>query len=67
MEVPSRFEVDDALWAELEPLIPPRERRFRHPGRKAVPARLVLNGILHVLTPGSLGVICPRSTATAPE
>ena len=65
--MPSRLEVDDALWAELEPLIPPRERRFRHPGRKAVPGRLVLNGILHVLYPGSLGVICPRSTAAAPE
>jgi transposase len=52
MEVPSRFEIDDALWAEIEPLIPPRERRFRHPGRKAVPDRLVLSGILHVLHTG---------------
>ena len=52
MEVPSRFKVDDALWAEIEPLIPPRERRLRHPGRKAVPDRLLLNGILHVLHAG---------------
>ena len=22
MEVPSRFEIDDELWAEVEPLIP---------------------------------------------
>jgi transposase len=50
--VPSRFEIDDRLWAEIEPLIPPRERRFRHPGRKALPDRLVLNGILYVLHTG---------------
>ena len=50
--MPSRFEIDDELWAELEPLIPPRQRRFRHPGRKALPDRQVLNGILHVLHTG---------------
>jgi len=32
MEVPSRFEIDDVLWAEIEPLIPVRQRRRRHPG-----------------------------------
>jgi transposase len=47
--VPSRFAIDDALWAEVEPLIPVRPRRFRYPGRKPLPDRLVLNGILHVL------------------
>ena len=52
MEVPSRFEIDDAMWAEVEPLIPVRERRRRYPGRKAIPDRLVLNGILHVLHTG---------------
>jgi transposase len=52
MEVPSRFEIDDALWREIEPLIPPRVRRRRYPGRKALPDRLVLNGILHVLHTG---------------
>jgi transposase len=26
-EVPSRFEIDDELWAEVEPLIPVRARR----------------------------------------
>jgi transposase len=52
MEVPSRFEVDDELWAEIEPLIPVRERRRRYPGRKALPDRLALNGILHVLHTG---------------
>jgi transposase len=52
MEVPSRFEIDDALWAEVEPLIAVRERRYRYPGRKALADRLALNGILHVLNTG---------------
>jgi transposase len=34
MEVPSRFEIDDELWAEVQPLIPVRQRRRRYPGRK---------------------------------
>jgi transposase len=52
VEVPSRFEIDDELWVEVEPLIPVRERRYRYPGRRAIPDRLVLNGILHVLHTG---------------
>ena len=50
--MPSRFEIDDALWAEVEGLIPIRPRRRRYPGRKPIPDRLVLNGILHVLHTG---------------
>ena len=42
MEVPSRFEIDDAMWAEVEPLIPVRERRRRYTGRKAIPDRLTI-------------------------
>jgi transposase len=52
VEVPSRFEISDELWAEIEPLIPVRQRRARYPGRKAIEDRLVLNGILHVLHTG---------------
>jgi len=52
VEVPSRFEISDELWAEIEPLIPVRERRRRYPGRKAIDDRLTLNGILHVLHTG---------------
>lgn len=33
----------------FEPLISVRARRHRYPGRKPLPDRLVLNGILHVL------------------
>lgn len=52
LEVPSRFEIDDELWAEVEQLIPVRGRRYRYPGRRAIPDRLVLTGILHVLDTG---------------
>jgi transposase len=51
-EVPSRFEVDDGLWAELEPLLPVVERRYRYPGRKRLDDRAALNGILFVLHTG---------------
>jgi transposase len=44
--------IDDELWAEVEPLIPHRPRRTRHTGRKPLPDRVVLNGILHVLRTG---------------
>ena len=37
--MPSRFEIDDELWAEVEPLIPVRLRCRRHPGRRALPDR----------------------------
>ncbi len=50
--MPSRFEIRDELWLEIEPLIPVRARRFRHPGRKPISDRLALNGILHVLHTG---------------
>jgi len=50
--VPSRFEISDELWAEIEPLIPVRERRRRYPGRRPLPDRQALNGILHVLHTG---------------
>lgn len=45
--------VEDALWAEIEPLLPPaKPRRLRHPGRKPVPDRAALTGILFVLRTG---------------
>jgi transposase len=52
LEVPSRFEVDDALWAEVQPLLPVIERRRRYPGRKRLDDRGALNGILFVLHTG---------------
>jgi transposase len=44
--------VSDELWDRLEPLLPRRERRFRNPGRKPLPDREVLCGILYVLYAG---------------
>jgi transposase len=45
--------VTDALWARVEPLLPPQKpRRFRHPGRKPVDRRKVLAGIIFVLRTG---------------
>ncbi|MFB9494985.1 transposase [Nonomuraea dietziae] len=36
----------------IEPLLPQRQRRFRHPGRKRLDDRLALQGILFVLHTG---------------
>jgi len=44
---------DDALWTLIEPLLPPTKlRRLRWPGRKPMPARQVLTGLLWVLNSG---------------
>jgi transposase len=44
--------VSDGLWARVEPLLPRVERRYRYPGRKRVPDRQALTGILFVLKTG---------------
>jgi transposase len=44
--------VDDALWERIEPLLPVVERRYRYPGRKRIPDRRALTGILFVLKSG---------------
>lgn len=44
--------VSDELWEIVEPLIPAVPRRFRHPGRRRIPDRRVLTGILFVLQTG---------------
>jgi transposase len=44
--------VSDELWARVEPLLPRVERRYRYPGRKRVPDRRALAGILFVLKTG---------------
>lgn len=44
--------VSDELWQRIEPLLPKVERRFRYPGRKRLPDRLALQGILFVLHTG---------------
>ena len=44
--------VSDELWGLVEPLLPARERRFRYPGRRRLPDRECLSGILFVLHTG---------------
>jgi transposase len=45
--------IDDELWRRLEPLLPqPNARREKFPGRKPVPDRAALNGIVFVLRTG---------------
>ncbi len=44
--------VSDGLWERIEPLLPKVERRYRYPGRKRVPDRAALTGILFVLKTG---------------
>jgi transposase len=53
--------VDDALWALVEPLLPKRRRRNRrYAGRKPIPDRAVLTGILFVLRSAVPGNMLPR-------
>lgn len=45
--------LDDDLWSRIEPLLPKRRaRNRRHAGRKPIPDRAVLTGILFVLRTG---------------
>lgn len=44
--------VSDDLWERIEPLLPVVPRRTRNAGRKRVPDRLCLQGILFVLHTG---------------
>jgi transposase len=44
--------VCDELWERIEPLLPKVARRFRYPGRKRLPDRQALQGILFVLYTG---------------
>ena len=52
--------VSDELWELVRPLLPKRERRFRHPGRKRLPDRQALCGILFVLQTGTAWTHLPQ-------
>lgn len=52
--------LDDALWTIIEPHIPVKPRRFKHPGRKRVPDRACLTGILFVLLTGIQWEMLPK-------
>lgn len=45
--------LSDGLWSIIEPILPPpKPRRFRYPGRKPIPDRQCLTGIVFVLKTG---------------
>jgi transposase len=46
---PLRWQVSDALWERLAPLLADPQRRFRYPGRARYSPRQCLEGILYVL------------------
>jgi transposase len=53
--------IDDDLWAHIEPLLPRRRSRQRqYAGRKPIPDRAVLTGILFVLRSGLPWNMLPR-------
>ena len=52
--------LDDELWQIVEPLLPPKPRRFRFPGRKPISNRQALTGILFVLRTGIAWNMLPQ-------
>jgi len=52
--------VPDELWRRVEPLLPVKPRRFRSPGRRRLPDRQVLCGILFVLHTGIQWAFLPQ-------
>ena len=53
--------IDEAIWARLAPLIPPRRvRRGHRHGRTPIPDRAILTGILFVLRSGIPWQMLPR-------
>ena len=53
--------VDDDLWTRVEPVLPKRRPRQRqHAGRKPIPDRAVLTGILFVLRSGIPWKMLPK-------
>lgn len=58
--IPTIWQVDDALWARVEPLLPPPKPKKGPGGRPPVPDRMVLNGILYVLRSGCPWKHVPR-------
>lgn len=59
------WEIDDALWAWIERLLPVVPRNPRRSGRERLDGRRVRCGILFVLYAGIRWGFCPRSWASA--
>jgi transposase len=53
--------IDDELWSLIEPLLPVRaSRNRRYAGRKPIPDRAVLTGIVYVLRSGTPWNLLPQ-------
>lgn len=52
--------VSDELWQVIEPHIPARPRRKHNPGRKPLPDRACLTGVLFVLMSGIPWEMLPK-------
>jgi putative transposase len=51
-KLPTIWRVDDFLWAQIEPLLPPPEPKKGPGGRPPIPDRDVIDGIIYVLRSG---------------
>jgi transposase len=52
--------LEESLWELIAPLLPPRPRRRRYPGRKPLDDRAALSGILFVLRSGIPWELLPQ-------
>jgi len=52
--------LDDELWVLIAPLLPPKPRRAKYPGRMPLNDRAVLAGILFVLQSGIPWEMLPK-------
>jgi hypothetical protein len=52
------WELPDALWHQMEPLIPPKKGKTGHP--QTVDLRRITEGIFYVLRTGIHWQACPR-------
>jgi transposase len=60
MSVDAPWVVSDELWGLVEPLLPVKQRRSRYPGRRRLPDREALSGILFVLHTGTAWMHLPQ-------
>ena len=59
LTLPTIWDVPEDLWQKIQPLLPP-EKRPGTPGRPAINARMILNGILYVMRTGCQWNAVPR-------
>lgn len=58
--LPTIWQVDDDLWAKIEPLLPPPKPKRGPGGRPPISDRVIVDGILYVLRSGCPWKYVPR-------